>query len=91
MPDPIPQSNRRPAPRWGRLLLFAALDLAVTFQLTGTFLFMGRDVTAVTPVRAGIFLFCTLPVGALLWGASRLLRLLDERGIFLSRPGTERP
>ena len=43
MSDPFPQSNRRPAPRWGRLMLFAALDLAVTFQLTGTFLFMGRD------------------------------------------------
>ncbi|MBQ3276963.1 MAG: hypothetical protein IJH47_07925 [Oscillospiraceae bacterium] len=87
VPRQLNTPARRPASSWGERLLFAAVDLIVTFQLTGAFLFQDRTLSAVPLWRVGVFLLCAGALVFPLRGVARLLRRWDEKAVFRARPG----
>ena len=84
MPRKLPKRNN--PSRWGERLLFAAVDLVITFQLTGTFLFMDRKTAWVPWWHWAVFLLCAAALVFPLKALAGLLRRWDERGVFRARP-----
>ncbi|MBQ7736439.1 MAG: hypothetical protein IJT62_01225 [Oscillospiraceae bacterium] len=74
------------AVRWALLI---ALDLFVTFQLTGHFLFTDPERTEVRPWQLLTFALCAVGVFFLLRAAIWVLRRWDAKGVFRAGPRRE--